>query len=148
MNHNPPIPSPVISNNSTMGIIFLVHIRQSNKCGSTRKGETYTWEILHALEWEFPVSNKALTTFINSIRHNNQPGKSKESRMRSNSQQIVSYCLGVSTKKPALRKVDLESIPKRGSEEINMLKEGQKSQKKASHIVQPGLTYGLQWLER
>ena len=68
--------------------------------------------------------------------------------MRSNSQQIVSYCLGVSTKKPALRKVDLESIPKRGSEEINMLKERQKSQKKASRIVQPGLTYGLQRLER
>ena len=131
-----------------MGITFLVHIRQYNKCGSIRNGESYTRENLRALEPASPASNKTQTTFINSIRHKNQPGKSKESRMRSNSQQIVSYCLGVSTKKPGLREVGLEFIRKRGSDEINMMKEGQKSQKKASRIVQPGLTSGSQHLER
>ena len=35
--------------------------------------------------------------------------------MRSNFQQIVSYCLGLLTQNPGLREVDLEASPKRGS---------------------------------
>ena len=45
--------------------------------------------------------------------------------MRSNSQQIVSYCLlGLRTQNPGLKEVDLEPSPKRGSDKINMLKQG------------------------
>ena len=33
-----PIP-PIICNNNTMGMAFLVQIRQSNKCGSVRNDE-------------------------------------------------------------------------------------------------------------
>ena len=33
---------PIIHNNNTMGTEFLVHIRQSNKCGSVRNGEIFT----------------------------------------------------------------------------------------------------------
>ena len=34
-----PIHPPIICNNNTMGMVFLVQIRQSNKCGSVRNGE-------------------------------------------------------------------------------------------------------------
>ena len=68
--------------------------------------------------------------------------------MRSNSQQIVSYCLGLRTQNPNLREVDLEPSPNRGSDKIKMLKQRRNTQQKASRIVQPGLTYGSQHLER
>ena len=68
--------------------------------------------------------------------------------MRSNSQKIISYCLGLRPQNPGLREVDLELSAKRGSDKINMLKQGRNTQKKASRIVQPGLTYGSQHLER
>ena len=68
--------------------------------------------------------------------------------MRSNSQQIVSYCLGLHTQNPGLREVDLEPSPKRGSDKINMLKQGRYAQKKTSGIVQPGLKNGSQHSER
>ena len=42
--------------------------------------------------------------------------------MRFNSQQIVLYCLGIRTQKPVLGEVDLEPIPKTGSDKIKMLK--------------------------
>ena len=41
-----------------------------------------------------------------------------------------------------------EPRAKRGSDKINMWKQGRNTQKKASRIVQPGLTYGYQHLER
>ena len=68
--------------------------------------------------------------------------------MRSNFQQIVLYCLGLHTPNPGLREVDLEPSPKRGSDKINKQKQGRNTQKKASRIVQTGLTYGSQHLER
>ena len=48
--------------------------------------------------------------------------KAKNPEMRFNSQQIISYCLGLHTQNPGLREVDLEPSPKRGSDKINMLK--------------------------
>ena len=68
--------------------------------------------------------------------------------MRSNFQKIISYCFGLSTQNPGLREVDLETSPKRDSDKINMQKQRRNTQKKASRIVQPGLTYGSQHLER
>ena len=44
--------------------------------------------------------------------------------MRSNSQQIVSYCLDLRTQNPGLREADLEPSPKRGRDKIYMLKQG------------------------
>ena len=43
--------------------------------------------------------------------------------MRSNSQQIVSYCVGLRTQNPGLREAHLEPSPKRGRDKINMLKQ-------------------------
>ena len=47
-----------------------------------------------------------------------------------------------------LRGVDLEPSSMKGSDKINMLKQGRNTLKKASHIPQPRLTYGSQHLER
>ena len=67
--------------------------------------------------------------------------------MRFNFQQIASYCLGLRAQNPGPREVDLEPSPKRGGDKINMEKQGWNTQKKASCIIQPGLTYGSQVLE-
>ena len=40
---------------------------------------------------------------------------------------------------PRPREVDLEHSLKKGSDKVNMMKEGRNTQKKSSHIVQPGL---------
>ena len=64
--------------------------------------------------------------------------------MRSSSQRIVSYCLDLPTQNLGLREVDLEPSLERGSDKINMLKQGRHTQNKASCIILPGLTYGSQ----
>ena len=99
-----------------------------------------------ALESASPASCKTPATFIDSIRPKTR--KKQNPEMRSNFQQIISYCLGLHTQNPGLREVDLEPSPKRGSEKINMQKQGRNTQKKSSRILQPGLTYGSQHLER
>ena len=113
------------------------------------KQSTYTWDLVRALESASPASCKTPATLLDSICPNTQPGKkTKNPEMRSNSQQIVSDCLGLHTQNQRLREVDLEASPKRGSDKIKMLKERRNTQKKASRIVQPGLTYASQHLER
>ena len=88
-----------------------------------------------------------LTRIIALICINNEPGKNKNPEMRSNFQQIVPYCLGLPTQNPGLREVKLEPNPKRGSDKINMQKQGN-TQKKASRIAHLGLTYGSQFSGR
>ena len=61
--------------------------------------------------------------------------KAQNPEMRSKSQQILLYCLRLHTKNPGLRKVELEHSLKRASYEINMLKQGRNTRKKASRIV-------------
>ena len=104
--------------------------------------------MVRALESGSPASCKTPATFIDSIRPNNQPGKNKESRneIQLSANRIV--LRWPTYTKPGLREVDLEPSPKRGSDKINMQKQGRNTQKKASRIVQPGLTYGSQHLER
>ena len=63
-------------------------------------------------------------------------------------QKIVLNCLGLHTQNTRLREVDLEPSPKRGSDKINMQKQGRDTSKKANRTIQPGLTYGSQNLER
>ena len=70
--------------------------------------------------------------------------KVKKPEMRFNSQQIEPYCLGLPSQNPGLREVYLEPSLKRGSVKINMLKQGRNTQKEASYIEQPGLTYRSQ----
>ena len=133
-----------------MGMAFLVQMAQSNKCGSVRNDEIIN---LHLGSGCGPMSQHPLPPgrhqphlLIPSAQTINHE-KTKNPEMRSNFQQIVSYCLGLHIQNPGLREVDLEPSPKRDSEKINMQKQGTNTQKKASRIVQPGLTYGSQHLE-
>ena len=68
--------------------------------------------------------------------------------MRSNFQQIIPYYLGLHAQNPRLRELDLEPISKRDKDKINMQKQERNTQKTASPIIQPGLTYESQHLER
>ena len=63
--------------------------------------------------------------------------KAKKPEIRFNSQQIVSYCLGLRTHNPGLREVELEPSPKRGSEKINMLTESRKTAKENKSYCPP-----------
>ena len=75
--------------------------------------------------------------------------KAKNPEMRFNSQQIVSYCLGLRTQNPGLREVDLEPSSKRGSDKINMLKQGRKTvEENKSYRTAWTHTYGYQHLQR
>ena len=102
---------------------------------------------MRALESASPASCKTPTTFIDSIHPNNQPGKkTKYPELRSNSQQIALYYLGLHTQNPGLREVDLEPSPRRGSDKINMLKQGRNIPKESksyrtawTHIWFPAL---------
>ena len=60
---------------------FLIQKRQSNKCINIKNDETshLTWDLVWSLESASPASCKVPATFIDSIRQNNQPGKSKGS---------------------------------------------------------------------
>ena len=134
-----------------MGMAFLVQIRQSNKCGSVRNDQIIK---LTLGIWCGPLTQHPLPParhqphlLIPSAQTINQE-KTNNPEMRSVFQQIVSYCLGLHTQNPGLGEVDLEPSPKRGSDKINMQNLGRNTQKKASRIVQPGLSYGSQHLER
>ena len=47
--------------------------------------------------------------------------------MRFNSQQIESACIGLCTQNPGLKEEEFETNPQRGSDKINMLKQGRKT---------------------
>ena len=130
---------------------FLVQIRHPNKCGSVRNDEIIKLTLGiwcgPLIQDPLPPARHQPHLLIPSAQTINHE-KTKNPEMRSNFQQIVSYCLGLHTQNPGLREVDLEPSPKRGSDKINMQNLGRNTQKKASRIVQPGLSYGSQHLER
>ena len=143
--------SPIVHNNNTMDSEFLVQRRQSNKCGKCKEW----WNIQLTLgiwcrllsQHPLPPGRHQPHLLIISAKAIN-PKKAKNPELRFNSQQIVSYCLGVCTHKSGLREVDLEPSPKRGSDKINMLNNAEKLKKKTISIIQPGLTNGSQHLVR
>ena len=75
----------------------------------TKQTSTYTWDVVQALESAPPAQTV------------NQE-ETKDLEKRSNSQQVVLYCLGLRTQNQGLREVDLEPSPKRGRDKINRLK--------------------------
>ena len=134
-----------------MGITLLVQMRQSNKCESVRNDEIINFYLgSGAGPW---ISISCLLQGTSHIywfylpKTINQE-RTKNPEMRSNFQQIILYCLGLHTQNSGLRGVNLEPSPKRGSDKIKMQKQGRNTQKKGSCIVQPGLIYGSQHLER
>ena len=94
-----------------MNTEFLVKRRQSNKCASVRNDEIFNLHFASGVD----------DSLISSGQRINQK-KVKNPEIRFNSQQIISYYLGLRTKDPGLREVDLKYSPKRGSDTINVLK--------------------------
>ena len=93
------------------------------------KYSTYTWDLVRALESaSLPPARHQPHLLIPSAQTINQK-KPKNPEIRFNSQQLVSYCLGLRIQNPGLREVDLEPSPKKGSDKINMLKQGRKAAK-------------------
>ena len=70
---------------------------------------------MQALESESPSPCKTPDIFIDSTAQTINQEKMKNPGMRSNFQQIASYCLGLHTQNPELREAELEPSPKRGS---------------------------------
>ena len=92
------------------------------------KYSTYAWDLVWALESASPASCKTPATFTDSIRPNKYPeNETKNPEMRFNFQQILWYCQGLHTQNAGLTEVDLEPSPERGSDKINMLKQGRKT---------------------
>ena len=112
-----------------MIMTFLEHMRQSDECGSVRNDEIFNLHLgsVASLQSASLASCKTPATSIDSIRPNNQPRRNKNLEKRSNSQQIKSYCLDLSTQNPGLREVGLELSPKRGSDKINRIKSRRKN---------------------
>ena len=74
------------------------------------KYSTYTWDLVWTLESApLPPARHQPHLLIPSAQTINHK-KPKTPEMRFNSQQIVSYCLGLCTQNPGLREVDLEPI--------------------------------------
>ena len=86
------------------------------------KYSTCTWDLVQAIELaSTPPARHQPHPLIPSAQTINQED-TKNPGKRSNSQQILSYCLGQRTQNPGLREVDLEPSPKRGSDKINRLR--------------------------
>ena len=102
-----------------MEMAFLVQVRKSNKCGRVGNDEIFN---LHLGQHHLPPGRHHQHLLIPSTQTINQE-QANNTEMRSNSQQIVLYCLGLCTQNAGLRKVDLEPSPKRGIDKINMLKQ-------------------------
>ena len=140
-----------------MDVVFLVQIRQSKKCGSVRNDEIINsvnndeltlgiWCGPLSQQHPLPLARHQSHLLIPSAKIINQ--EKKESR---NDIQLPTNRIELpwpTYTEPRAKRRDLEPSPKRCSDKINMLKQGKNTQKKASHIVQPGLTYGSQHLER
>ena len=88
------------------------------------KYSTYTWDPVRALESASHASCKTPATFIDFIRQNNYPEKSKEPRnqIQLHTNRIVLPWSTYTAQNPGLREVDKEHSPKRSSDKINMLK--------------------------
>ena len=122
MNHPQPSHSPIIcTNTNTMIMISLARMRQSNGYGSVRNEDIFK---LHLGSGARPFNQHPLPPAIHQPHPPKQTSKKKQKilKKRSNSQQIVSYCLGLCTQNPGLRQVDLELSPKRGRDKINRLR--------------------------
>ena len=100
----------------------------------------YTWDLVQELEVSIP-SVLQDTTHIYWFYLLKQSTKKKQRIQKWGPTPNKLYS------NPELRGIVLELSSRKGSDNINMLKQG-KTQKEASCIIQPGLAYGSQHLER
>ena len=109
---------------------FLVQMRQSSKFGIVRIDDIINLHLESGMgPWvNIPCQDTSHNYWFHLPKTIDQE-KTKYPEIRSNFPQIVSYCLGLSIQNPVLREVDLEPSPTRGSDKINMQKQGRNSQK-------------------
>ena len=116
---------------------FLVKMRQSNKCVSVKTDEIIN---LHSGSDVSPwISIPCLLQETSHIywfyaQKQSTMKKTKNSEMRYNFQKMVLHATLATYTERWVREVDLESSPNRGSDKINMLKQGRNTQKKGSRI--------------
>ena len=130
-------------------MVFLGQMRQSYKSGSVRNHEIISLHLGSCAPFSqdpLPPARHQLQLFAPSAQTINQE-KKRIQKWDPTSKQIISYCLGLRTQNSGPREVDLEASPERGSDKINLQKQGTDTQKKASCIILPGLIYGSQDLE-
>ena len=112
-------------------------MRQSNKCVSVKTDEIIN---LHSGSDVSPwISIPCLLQETSHIywfyaQKQSAMKKTKNSEMRYNFQKMVLHATLATYTERWVREVDLESSPNRGSDKINMLKQGRNTQKKGSHI--------------
>ena len=85
------------------------------------KKSTYNWDMVQVLQSASPASCKTPSTFIDSIRPDNQLRKNKESKIEI---QLPTNCIILpwpSTQNPGLKEVDLELSAKRGANRTRAL---------------------------
>ena len=99
---------------------------------------TYTWDLVRDLESTSPASARHQPHLLIQSAYKINQKKAKNPVIKFKSPGIVPTGL---TQNPGLREVDLEPSLKTGSDKINMQKQARNTQKKASHIIQPGLIY-------
>ena len=88
---------------------------------------TYTWDLLPPLKSASPASCKTPASSIDSICPNNHTRGNQRSCKKTNSQQIISYCIDLHTQNPGLREVDFEPSTKWDSDQMNRLKSRRKN---------------------
>ena len=102
---------PTISNKNTMDAELLIQMRKSDKCGSVRNDDIFNLTLGISCgplsQHPLPPTRHQPHLLIPSAETTNQKN-TKNPEMRFNSQQIVSYCLGLHTQNPGLREVDWE----------------------------------------
>ena len=124
---------------------FLVQMRQSDNYGSVENDRIINLHL--GSGWglwpSIPGSYSCKTRGTFSISLCQKPEKNNESR---NEIQIDIVPPWPTYREPRAKKVDIEPSTDSGSVNIKMLKQRRNTQK-VSCIVQPGLTYGCQYLK-
>ena len=120
---------PIICNNSTMDMVFLVQMGESNKCGTVRNDNQLRFGICCGPLYQHPLPPARHQP--KRINHE----KTKNPEMRSNFQKIISYCLGLCTQNWALRDLDLEPGSKTASETRSTLRNKKEIPKRKQDVL-------------
>ena len=124
--------SPINFNNKTMDMAFLAQMRQSNKCESIRKDEAINLHLgSGAGPWvsQTPARHQLHFLIPSTQAINQQKDKEYKNEIQLPGNPIV--LVWPTYAELRVKWGDLEPSSRRGSEKINMLKQGRNTQKKA-----------------
>ena len=155
LNHiPPPTPNlshpPMIYNNSTMDLEFLVQKRQSNKCKSVRNDEIFNLHLASGMgPWVRIFCLLQDTSYICWFHPPKQLTRKKQRTQKWDSTPNKSYRAALEhNADPWLREVDLEQALREAVTRSTCWKKEERLKKKTSLIIQPGPMSGSKDLER